>query len=270
MTSDRDEAEIEASKAPLLEHLIELRKRLIWSLLALFGGFVICFIFADPIYNFLTAPLAHALAGQPNRHLIFTQVYEKFFTNAKVGLFAGLCLAFPVIAAQVWMFVAPGLYRHERKAFLPFLLASPVLFITGASFVYYIMLPNALRFFLGFESKGTKDALPIEMMARVSEYFDFVTTLIFAFGLTFQLPVALALLGRVGIVSSDMLRASRRYSVVGITVLAAIFTPPDIFSMLSLMVPLVFLYEVSIWIVKAIEKKRDKEEAAREEAEAEE
>jgi len=261
--SDPDEAEIEASKAPLLDHLIELRKRLVYSILALFGGFIICFAFADPIYNFLTAPLAHALAGQPGRHLIYTQVYEKFFTNAKVGLFGGLCLAFPVIAAQVWMFVAPGLYRHERKAFLPFLFASPMLFITGAAFVYYVMLPYALKFFLGFETKGSKDALPIEMMAKVGDYFDFVTTLIFAFGLTFQLPVALALLGRVGIVSSDMLRKSRRYAIVGIAALAAIFTPPDIFSMISLLVPLVFLYEVSIWIVRGIEKKRDQEYAER-------
>ncbi len=261
--TEPDEDEIEASKAPLLDHLIELRKRIVYSLLALGGGFIICFYFADPIYNFLTAPLAHAMAGQPNRHLIYTQLYEKFFTNAKVGLFAGMCLAFPVIASQVWMFVAPGLYKQERRAFLPFLIASPLLFITGAAFVYYVMLPFAIRFFLGFETHGSKNALPIELMAKVSEYFDFVTSLIFAFGLTFQMPVALALLGRVGIVNAEMLRKSRRYAIVGITALAAIFTPPDIFSMVSLMVPLVFLYEVSIWLVRGIEKKRDKEAAAR-------
>ena len=267
--SPDDEAEIEASKAPLLDHLMELRKRIVWSLIAFVGGFIICFAFAKPIYAFLTAPLAHALVGHPNDKLVYTAVYEAFFTYAKVGLWAGLCVAFPIIASQVWMFVAPGLYRHERKAFLPFLIASPVLFITGAAFVYYIMLPFALKFFLGFETPGGKNSVPIQLLPKVSDYLDFVTTLIFAFGLTFQMPVLLSLLGRVGIVNAAMLRNVRRYAIVGIFALAAIFTPPDIFSMISLAIPLVVLYEVSILLVAAIEKKRDKERAEAEEGTAE-
>ncbi len=264
MTTPDDEAEIEATKAPLLEHLVELRKRLIYSLLALAGGFIICFAFAKPIYGFLTEPLAHALAGKPNDHLIYTAIYETFFTYVKVGLFAGLCLSFPVIASQIWMFVAPGLYRHERRAFLPFLIASPVLFIAGASFVFYVMLPFAIHFFLGYQTQGGNNALGIQAQLRVSDWLDFVMTLIFAFGLTFQMPVALSLLGRVGIVSAAMLRSMRRYAIVGIFALAAILTPPDLFSMVSLAVPLVLLYEVSIWCVALIEKNRAKEDAARE------
>jgi len=262
--SPDDEADIESTKAPLLEHLVELRKRLVYSLLAFAGCFLVGFYFSKPIYAFLTEPLAHALVGHPNNHLIYTAVYETFFTYVKVGMFAGLCLAFPIIASQIWMFVAPGLYKHERHAFLPFLLASPVLFIAGAGFVFYIMLPFALRFFLGFETPGTANTLGIQLLAKVSDYLDLVTTLIFAFGLTFQMPVLLSLLGRVGIVSAAMLRKFRRYAIVGIFALAAIVTPPDLFSMVSLAIPLTLLYEVSIWCVALIERRRAQGDAARE------
>jgi sec-independent protein translocase protein TatC len=258
-----DEAAIEATKAPLMEHLVELRKRLIWSALFFLIAFLICFYFSKEIYAFLTAPLAHALAGQPHQHLIYTGLTEGFFTYVKVGMFAGLCLGFPFIAAQIWMFVAPGLYRHERNAFLPFLMATPVLFLTGAAFVYYVMLPFAIRFFVSYQTPGGNGALPIELQARVSEYLDFIMTLIVAFGLCFQLPVLLSLLGRVGIISAAQLRSLRRYAIVGVFAVSAIMTPPDVFSMLSLAIPLVGLYEISIICVALIERQRAKEDAAR-------
>lgn len=262
--SPEEEAEVESSKAPLLDHLIELRKRIIYALLSFTIAFVVCFAFSKEIYAFLTEPLARAMVGHANRHLIYTAVYETFFTYMKVGLFAGLCLSFPLIAAQIWMFVAPGLYKHEKHAFLPFLAASPALFLIGAAFVYYVMLPFALKFFLGFETQGTANTPGIELQAKVSDYLDFVTTLIFAFGLTFQLPVLLTLLGKVGIISSHLLRKIRRYAIVGITGLASVITPPDIFSMICLIVPLALLYEISIWLVWLIEKKRDDERKAEE------
>src|ERR1700704_3951452 len=270
MATSEEEAELESSKAPLLEHLVELRSRLVKSLIAFLVAFIISFFFAKNIYGFLVQPLADAFAkgGQPGRHMIFTALYETFFTYVKVGMFGAICLAFPYMAAQIWLFIAPGLYRKERKAFLPFLLATPAMFLVGAAFVYYIMMPYAIRFFLSFEVPTGTDSLPIELEARVSEYLSFVMTLIFAFGFCFELPVLLTLLGRVGIVTSAGLKKARRYAIVGVFAVAAVVTPPDVFSQLSLAFPLVGLYEISILCVKLIERQRAKAEAEAQAAEA--
>lgn len=260
--SPEEEAELESSKAPLLEHLVELRNRLVYSMMAFFAAFVGCYFVAEPIYAFLTQPLADAMAGQPNAQMIFTALYEAFFTYVKVAMFGALCLAFPFMAWQIWMFIAPGLYRHERAAFVPFLLATPVMFLLGAAFVYYFVLPTAITFFLGFETPGGNGTLPIELQARVGEYLSFVMTLIFAFGFCFELPVLLVLLGRVGIVTADGLASARRYAIVGVVAVAAIVTPPDVFSQVALSVPLIGLYEISIWCVRLIERSRARREAA--------
>jgi len=257
-----EEAELEASKAPLLEHLVELRNRIIRSVIAFLVCFIVCFAFARPIFQFLTEPLAHALAGQANRQMIFTALYEQFFTYVKVGMFGAICLAFPYMASQLWLFIAPGLYKHERRAILPFLLATPVMFIIGAAFVYYLMLPRAIQFFLSYEiPSGGPNTIAIQLMPRVGEYLSFVMTLIFAFGFCFEMPVLLTLLGRVGIVTSKGLAGVRRYAIVGVFVVAAVVTPPDVFSQLSLAIPLVALYEISILCVKLMEKQRAAEEA---------
>jgi sec-independent protein translocase protein TatC len=256
--SPEDEAALDATKAPLMEHLLELRTRLIYAAIGFAVCFAICFAFAAPIFNFLVRPLQAT-----TNHLIYTALTEVFFTYVKIGMFGGLCLGFPWIAAQIWMFVAPGLYKHEKRAFLPFLMWTPVLFITGAAFVYYVMLPFSITFFGSYQAPATKGAMGIQLEAKVSDYLDYAMMLIFAFGLTFQLPVLLSLLAKVGIVSAKSLRDMRRFAIVGLFAVAAVFTPPDWFSMMCLAVPLVALYEISILSVVLIERDRKKQEAAR-------
>lgn len=255
MTTEADD-EMEASKAPLMDHLKELRQRLMISVGALLVGFFIAFAFAEPIYNFLADPLVQAwgtdLAG---RRMIFTAPHEWFFTQMKVAFFTSFCFTFPLIAAQMWMFVAPGLYRHEKQAFLPFLAATPFLFMLGASFVYYLVMPVALDFFLNFEQTAA-DGMRVEMEAKVSEYLSFVMTLIFAFGLCFELPVLLTLLVRVGMASAQGLREKRRYAILIAFVAAAVLTPPDPLSQIGLAVPIILLYEISIWCAVLIERQR--------------
>jgi sec-independent protein translocase protein TatC len=252
----------EENKMPLLDHLIELRNRLMWSIGALLLAFMVCYYFAEHIFAFLVQPLADALG--PGRRMIFTNLTETFFTYVKIGLWGGLCLAFPIIAAQIWKFVAPGLYKHEKKAFLPFLMATPVLFLMGASLVYYLIMPLAWKFFLSFETPGIDGALPIQLEARVGEYLSLVMTLIFAFGLCFQLPILLTLLGRVGIISSKSLAAKRKYAIVILLSIAAVLTPPDVFSQCALAIPMYLLYEISILSIKLIERGRAAREAAEE------
>jgi sec-independent protein translocase protein TatC len=249
-----DEAALEATKAPLMEHLIELRKRLVWGMVSFFIAFLICFYFSRPIFNFLTEPLHHALAGQPNDHMIYTALTEVFFTDVKIGMFGGLCLGFPFIAAQLWLFIAPGLYRHEKSAFLPFLVAAPVMFTMGAAFVYYVMLPFSITFFLNYQVATSDNAMGVELLAKVSDYLDYVMRLMAAFGLTFQLPVLLSILAKVGMINAKQLRDMRRYAYLGLTAMAAAITPPDWLSMVSLGVPLVALYEISIICVILIER----------------
>ena len=248
---------IDDKPMPLLDHLIELRRRLLWSVVAFFICFLISYYFSDRIYFFLAEPLAQVLReqGNPDPHLIYTQLYEAFFTRIKVAFFGGAFIGFPVIATQLWLFVAPGLYRSEKRALLPFLAATPVLFVLGAALAYYFVFPFAWRFFASFQSTTGGGGVPIELLPRVSEYLDLVMKLIFAFGITFQLPVALTLLAKVGITSSAQLKKFRRYAYVGMFVIAAILAPPDVITQTGLALPLIALYEISILCAGWVETK---------------
>ena len=256
MTDTKDEDTIDDKPMPLLDHLIELRRRLLWSAAAFMVAFAVSYYFSAAIYSFLAEPLVDILQHQSGtpRRLIFTQLYEVFFTYIKVAFFGGAFIAFPVISTQLWLFVAPGLYRSERKAFLPFLAATPVLFVLGAALAYYFVFPYAWKFFISFESPAGS-AVPIQLEAKVSEYLDLVMKLIFAFGITFELPVALTLLAKVGIISSAGLKKYRRYAYVGMFVIAAILAPPDIITQTGLAIALILLYEISILTAGWVETK---------------
>lgn len=262
----------EEQKAPLLEHLIELRRRLMWSLGALCIAFACSWAVAGEIFNFLAQPLADAFGDQEGAQLIYTSLPEKFFVNIKIAFYTALFVSFPIIANQIWKFVAPGLYKNEKGAFLPYLVATPVLFFMGGALVYFGIFPLAWKFFLGYQNFGADAAasgLGIQTVAmpKVSEYLNLVITLIFAFGLFFQLPVVLTLLARAGIVSADGLAKKRKFAVVGMFGLAAVLTPPDVISQIGLAVPGLLLYEISIFLARRIERRR---EAAHEAAETDE
>tara|TARA_R110000782_G_scaffold24964_60_gene65294 strand:- start:2389 stop:3249 length:861 start_codon:yes stop_codon:yes gene_type:complete len=280
---------MEEGKAPLMEHLIEFRNRLVYSVLALLIAFILCYLVSEDLFAFLVRPLVEAMGDDvENRRMIFTGLHEAFFTYIKIAFFTAVFVSFPVVASQIWIFVAPGLYKNEKSAFLPFLIVTPILFFMGGALAYEIVMPLAWKFLLSFESSGEATlyarafaalvkefpnlggylptpaepmSLPIQSETRVSEYLSLSMKLIFAFGLCFQLPVLLTLLGRVGIVSSAGLKAKFKYSVVFAFIAAAILTPPDPLSQITLAIPIIVLYGISIVSVRMVEKKREAREA---------
>ncbi|VAV98661.1 Twin-arginine translocation protein TatC [hydrothermal vent metagenome] len=251
--NDQSRPDIDDSKAPLIEHLIELRQRLLWAVAALVIAFLVSLFFADEIFAILVKPLTAAFPVGEGK-LIYTKLYEAFFVEIKVAMFAAFFLAFPIISNQLWAFIAPGLYTNEKKAFLPFLVATPLLFAAGAALAYFIVMPTAFRFFIGFE--GEVGGLTQEALPAMGDYLSLVMQFILAFGVCFQLPVLLLLLNRAGLVTRQQLKGMRRYMIVGAFGLAAILTPPDVISQLMLGIPLILLYEVSLAIMWFTERKK--------------
>ncbi len=260
MSNNRDEKEIESTAAPLIEHLSELRNRLIWCVLAFIIAMILCFTVASQIFDFLAKPVVDILISNGQApDLIFTGLQQGFMVNIQISLFGGFILAFPFIGIQLWKFVAPGLYKNEKSAFLPFLLASPILFFIGASFAFYIVIPLAFDFFLGFQKDSDTsltDIVGISYLGTINEYLSLTMKFIIAFGLCFQLPVLLTLMGKAGLVSSVALAKVRKYAVVGILLLAAVVTPPDVITQIILFSVVYALYEISIFMVKIVERNR--------------
>lgn len=248
--------DIDETRAPLMEHLIELRRRLVWSFAALFACFGVCFYFADYIFAFLAQPLVEAF-GPGEGKLVYTKLYEAFFVQVRVAFFAAFFLAFPIIANQIWAFVAPGLYAKEKRAFLPFIIATPILFLSGGALAYYFVMPTAFRFFLGFE--GDLGGIQQEALPAIGDYLSLVMHFILAFGIAFLLPVLLMLMERAGLVTRQQLKGGRRYAILIAFVVAAVATPPDVLSQLMLAIPLILLYEVSLVAIWFTERRRARE-----------
>ena len=270
MSATNEEDEVEKSAAPLLEHLIELRTRLMWAIGAFFIAFLVCFFFAKQIFNLLVIPFQWATewAGLATDKvdLIYTAPQEFFFTQIKLAMFGGIVLAFPLIATQIYKFVAPGLYRNERMAFLPFLIASPILFLIGAALVYFFFTPMVMWFFLSMQQVGPDAEVQISLLPRVSEYLSLIMTLILSFGLVFQLPVVTTLLAKTGLLTSEALAGKRKVAIVVAFVVAAVLTPPDPVSQIGLALPTILLYEIGIWCARMVERKRAEEAKTAEEA----